>query len=532
MNSEDSLPFFLKQLVVAFQKKSSIEDFPQDAARIKVNKTISRMAFFYEKFRNAIDYKEENLLRKNAIERILKRRLVPGAKVKMVARHLIYELIRGRYLPNNAVPETKILEVAKTIENYVLLLHEIVRDFRGQAYYNYRKWILGIAAVELETQIASVHRDEALVDFAFRTISENLEWKSNSISQKDKNTLLYIAIHRALIKSDAAILAHRLWNFEFGEWKNATIEDIQRAGREIESFRSEVNRCLNHRLNEYLFQKIKKTSVLFQVLRDVIEENPHEAEEILNDLDRLDSSIRTAASGRYKKARLKLERSVKRSLIYLLFTKTLLAFLVELPYDRYFVQEVNYIPLAVNILFHPLFLFFLAITISSPGNKNTERIIQGIHGILSPNIESRPKWRIRPPKRRAFTMAMFQIFYGVAFLFSFGGLISLLALLEFNAVSIFFFIFFLTIVSFLGIKLRLDNKELQLQTRKEGFGSLLIDFFTVPIVRVGHWLSLKAPKINLFVFILDVIIEAPFKSFIEISEEWVEYIKEKKDEVY
>lgn len=532
MTLEESLPFSLKQLVLAFQQKPPVEDVPKDAVRIEVNKTISRVAFFYEKFRNAIDYKEEHLLRKHTINRILKRRLVPGAKIDRVARHLIYELIRGRYLPNNAVPETKISEVAHTINNYILLLHEIVRDFKGQGYYDYRKWILSIAAVELETQLASVHREEALVDFAFRTVSENLEWKEETISQKDKNTLLYIAIHRALIKSDSAILIHHLWNFEFGEWKHATPDDIQRAGREIGKFRKEVNRYLNHRLNEYLFQKIKKTSVLFQILQDVIEENPQEAADILSDQERLDTSIRNAAAGRYKKARLKLERSVKRSLIYLLFTKTLLALIVELPYDRYFVNEVNYTPLFINILFHPFFLFVLAVTINTPGNKNTERIVQGIHGILSPSLEAKPKWRIRPPKRRPVTMLIFQIIYGIAFIFSFGGLISLLAILKFNAVSIAFFIFFLTVVSFLGIKLRLDNKELQMQTRKEGFSSLLIDFFTVPIVRVGHWLSLKAPKVNVFVFILDVIIEAPFKSFVEISEEWVEYIKEKKDEIY
>jgi len=34
------------------------------------------------------------------------------------------------------------------------------------------------------------------------------------------------------------------------------------------------------------------------------------------------------------------------------------------------------------------------------------------------------------------------------------------------------------------------------------------------------------------VFILDVIIEAPFKSFINVIEEWVDYVKEKKDEIY
>jgi len=129
-------------------------------------------------------------------------------------------------------------------------------------------------------------------------------------------------------------------------------------------------------------------------------------------------------------------------------------------------------------------------------------------------------------------MAIFQIIYAVAFLLTFGGLVSFLALMKFNAVSILFFLFFLTVVSFLGIKLRQDNKELQMQVHKEGFTSLLIDFFTIPVVRVGRWLSLKAPKVNLFVFILDVIIEAPFKSFINVSEEWVDYMKEKKDETY
>lgn len=532
MTTEDSIPFSLKQLILAFQKKPPVEDVPKDVARIQVNNTISRLAFFYEKFRNAIDYKEENLLRKNAIARILRRRLVPGADINKVAKHLVYELIRGRYLPNNSVPETKVHEVAHTINNYVLLLHEVIRDYKGQDYYNYRKWILSIAAVELESQLVSNHRDEAIVDFAFRTITENMEWKSEKVSEKDKSTLLYLAIHRALIKSDQPILIHHLWHFEFGEWKNVDMETIRRAGREIGRFRKEANRILNHPLNTYLFNKVKKTSVLFQVLRDVIEKNPQTAASSIVNRDQLDTQIRSAATARYKKARIKLERSVKRSFIYLLFTKTALALIIELPYDRYFVDEVKYTPLIANIVFHPFFLFFLAITINTPGNKNTERIVRGIHGILSPNQESKPKWRIRPPKRRKITMFVFHVVYGIGFTLSFGILVGLLAFFDFNWVSILFFIFFLTVVSFLGIKLRQDNKELRMQTQKEGFFSILIDFFTLPIVRVGHWLSLKAPKINVFVFILDVIIEAPFKSIVHVSEQWLDYIREKKDDLY
>ena len=532
MTTEDSLPYSLKQLIMAFQKKPAVEDIPKDVAKIQVNNTISRMAFFYEKFRNAIDYKEENLLRKNAIARILKRRLIPGANINKVAKHLVYELIRGRYIQNDYVPETKVHEIAHTINNYVLLLHEIIRDYKGQDYYNYRKWILDIAAVELESQLVSTHRYEAIVDFAFRTITENMEWKNDKVSEKDKNTLLYLAIHRALIKSDQPILTHHLWHFEFGEWKNVDMETIQRAGREIGNFRKETNRILNHPLNTYLFNKIKKTSVLFQVLKDIVEKNPHVAADTIVNQEQLNTQIRKATTERYKKAHIKLERSVKRSFIYLLFTKIALALIIELPYDRYFVDEVNYTPLFVNIIFHPFFLFFLAITINTPDNANTERIIRGIHGIISPHQDNKPKWRIRPPKRRGVTMFVFHIMYGIAFTLSFGMLIGLLAFINFNWVSILFFTFFLTVVSFLGIKLRQDNKELRMQTQKEGFFNILIDFFTLPIVRVGHWLSLKAPKVNVFVFILDVIIEAPFKSIVHVSEQWLDYIREKKDDLY
>ncbi len=54
MTTEDSIPFSLKQLILAFQKKPPVEDVPKDVARIQVNNTISRLAFFYEKFPKGI----------------------------------------------------------------------------------------------------------------------------------------------------------------------------------------------------------------------------------------------------------------------------------------------------------------------------------------------------------------------------------------------------------------------------------------------------------------------------------------------
>jgi hypothetical protein len=38
-------------------------------------------------------------------------------------------------------------------------------------------------------------------------------------------------------------------------------------------------------------------------------------------------------------------------------------------------------------------------------------------------------------------------------------------------------------------------------------------------------------KVNIFIFIFDFIIEAPFKVLIEIAEDWIKYVKERKDNV-
>ncbi|MFA4834081.1 MAG: hypothetical protein WC619_04540, partial [Patescibacteria group bacterium] len=61
----------LFQVIYGEQKEP--EEEGDEVQKIKVSEVISKMAFYYEKIRNSVDYKEENLLRKNAVERILKR---------------------------------------------------------------------------------------------------------------------------------------------------------------------------------------------------------------------------------------------------------------------------------------------------------------------------------------------------------------------------------------------------------------------------------------------------------------------------
>ena len=71
-----------------------------------------------------------------------------------------------------------------------------------------------------------------------------------------------------------------------------------------------------------------------------------------------------------------------------------------------------------------------------------------------------------------------------------------------------------------------------MEKKKEGVLSFFINFFALPVVSAGRWMSTKFKSINLFAFIMDYIIEAPFKLFVAAFEDWLGFMREKKEEVF
>jgi len=74
------------------------------------------------------------------------------------------------------------------------------------------------------------------------------------------------------------------------------------------------------------------------------------------------------------------------------------------------------------------------------------------------------------------------------------------------------------------------SKEYKLE-EKESFFSPFVDFFFMPILSIGKFLSSEISKINILIFFFDFILEAPFKLIFEIFEEWISFVKHKKEEI-
>jgi len=521
-------PYLQAFLATVHEAKIAKEAKPEGEV-IAVSDTVSAAASVYENVRNALEYDEEHLLRRNAIRRILKRRF-GEEDVTALASDLLHELIWARYFSNNSVLVQTLDEIASILRKFQPLFAQAEEGGRERQRRNL--WLLDVLSTEIEYKLSPPMVEEAQVSLTYQNLKSRLEWATNLIKPEDQELQLYIAVHRAVLKSNLATLRYRVFSLYFPEWaKKPTPELIDHVAGRLPQVIEAVERQLAHPSGDRLFRFIRRRSVAFLILRDVAEKYAGETEAILTDEKRFHACVVEAAAKRYDNFRTKVGRSIFRAIIFILLTKSILALLVELPYDRLVAKEAGWTPLLTNILFHPFLLAIIGMTVSIPEKKNTELLYGELRSVLGLDAPKPLRFSQRRPWAKGGMRVVFDILYSLMFLLFIGAVSYFLDSFGFNAVSIFFFLFFLSLVTFFGFKIRGSRRELVMVEGTGGLSSALFDIFLLPIVRAGRWISLRAPRVNILLFFCDFIIEAPFKAAIKLIEGWLAFLREKKEEI-
>ena len=505
----------------------------EPAAKIQVNLVIGALSFIYEKFRNLIDYKDEHLLRKNAIQRILMRRVLPGVEPPDIARPLTEELIRGGYLKNNAVPETKVLHIEQILGKYFYLL-EKVNEFCPEAYNESNvNWLWSAAAAEIEESFFPKEQDRTLLNLMLQTVKSKVQFVGLRVGEEEKNLLLFIANLKSLWRADPGIIRYEILRKLWPNWHSPSQDNLDQFARDFEKTIQKIDKLVVKPVGEKLLRLFRRYTVFFDVLRDVLLEKPEFADSKFYPYENFWKRVEKACENRYLESRKKLRRSMVRSVVYIFITKILLAILIEVPFDVFIANEFRYLPIGLNILMPPLLMFVLGASVRVPSKKNTKKIIQGLEEILFKSPEEQEKILLQTVVRRSKTTTrIFNAVYAIIFAGIIGGIIYALHQLNFNIVSGAIFIIFLSLISFFGFRIRRSAHELVVIKSSGNIITLLFGLLFLPVVRLGRWISLKSSKINFFVFVFDVIIEAPFKALVEALEDLINFFKEKKEEVY
>ncbi len=520
----------LAKLAAGVRKTDSVITGHAGEEMIEVSVPASTAASIYEKVRNTIDYQEEHLLRRNAIERILSRYRGSGMSPEKMAADLLKELVWAKYLPNKSIPISLGKIVAIILAKYEPLFTAVMSVRVGRE--KLVSWLLDVVSTEVEYTLSPPAGDEALASFMYEEMRSRIDWDPKfDLPEETKDLRLYTAIHQILLKSNTATLRYRLLTLYYPAWAGAQEDQklIDELARNIVTIISAVETEIFHPLTNRLGRVLRRKAGIFRVLRDALVA-VKDVKPLLSDPVALDDAVKEALSHRTKDFNVRLRRSVFRAVLFLFITKMLLALIIEVPYDLLIAKQATWYPLLVNITFHPIFLALIGLTVVIPNKKNAEDYVSVARAIAVGAQHQLLTVRVKRETSNTI-FSVFGFLYAILFILVYGVIGTVLSGFGFHALSIVLFLFFLSLVAFFGIRIRSSSKDIVASDARSGFLGTAFDIVMLPIVRVGAWLSIRVAKINVFIYFFDFIIEAPLKVAIEFVESWLAFVREKKEEI-
>ena len=474
----------------------------------------------YEQLRNAAENTEEHLLLQNAIRRFYKQLFLTHNEqvVKTSGNELAVELTLAGYIPNNSLVKSQLREISKLATDhydaYSALHH------KGSAADRATVWILDTLAVSTADIIKPKPIDAAFVDFSY-TYLEKITQQDRSVkSDTESNEYgasLFTAIHQALIKSDTATIRTRL----MGRY-NITINELDH----YLEYNQHIDRLIQSPLTDKLYRIVDRQGAPLRIIRRMIDDKA-DFMKLLSRREAFLDAFEQQVETEYSNITSRINRAIVRSVIFLVITKFIVGIAIEVPYDYWAHGEILWPPLIINLLFPPLYMIALRLTLTLPGYANTkvlseqaDTIFYGENVLLTRNRGGTAK-----------SNSVFSVAYGISSLAVFAAVIWFLTTLGFGVVHIMIFMVFVSTASFLGFRLSRLIRELEaVRTVSNGL-TFIRDLIYLPFVVVGRWMSDKYAKVNIVTLILDMLIELPMKSLLRMVRQWRAFIAERKDNI-
>jgi hypothetical protein len=506
----------------------------ENVPTIHVDEVASKVASFYEKIRGVIDYRGEHLLRKTAIERKLKRRLLLNKvqssleenPAKLVAEPLIRELIQGGHFPNDTIKESKIEKIENSLNKYIFITQNVSNGEKN--------WLMNIAACEIEEILSPPSKEKALIDYMASLIRERINLsKDINIGEQEVKNQIYIATQQALFNLDSPLINYNLLNKWFPDWKNLSKEKLEEITKNIHLIKEKIEESFNHPLAEKFYKVCERFDTPFLILDGIIIEDPLKTEEKIENPETLEMLIKKVYERKVKNLKSRLGRAAFYSTVSIFITNILSLLAIEIPFTKYFTGDFNFFAIGVDILGPTLLMLFLVISIEPPRKENLRHVIMETTKIVYKTDKDILYSTIKKPKKRGFaTQMVISIFYLISFTLSFGAIIYGLYKVDFPLLSYIIFVVFISLIAFTGVKIRGRAKELNVMEEKGTFLGFILDVLSLPLLRMGKWLSVKWQRYNVVAVFFSSLIDMPFQIFIEFIDNFRSFVSEKKEGIH
>ncbi len=495
---------------------------------VSVNPLVAELATWYEKLRTAMDYRDDEVILRSAIERILKRRLLLGGNGQTIAPPLIRELVWARYFPDSSIAQSTVVKVAHTIDLFLKLEEEVnnkQRINRGTV----NEWVLHLLSSEIEYILKPDNHKDIMSNFIYQIFKNKIQIEDDT--EEVKNIQTFIAVRRAYANDDLPFLRYHLFSQYFGKLTPHNLDSVSSGF--LDGYKK-IQDQLSYPLKNKFFVYIDSQKIPFLILDDVLQKNQGRIVSLISDEDGLNLAILNACSQRYKSVKGRVRRAIIRSVIFIFVTKALFALLIEGTFENLIFGKVVWSSITINTLTPPLLMVMVGLFIQTPSRENSFKIQGKINSVVfddNPDLEKPLIVKKRAKRTDPILGSLFIILWLATFAISFGALIFILTKLRINPISQGVFIFFIAIVSFIAYRVNRTANMYLVKDGKENLASLFSDFFFMPFITVGRRLTLAVSQINIILFIIDFIIEAPFKGIFAFFEQWLLFLRTQREKL-
>ncbi|HQM15618.1 MAG TPA: hypothetical protein PLM16_00190 [Candidatus Woesebacteria bacterium] len=515
---------------------------------IEVDELTSKIAKLYEKVRRIVDWKEENIIRRTAIERILKRTLLSeisgigqGAlDAEKITEPLVMEMVRSGYFSNGRVSRNKIPLAKASLAKYIYILnHSPFSTKEGslkiKEKINFFNWILEIAACEIEEILEPAFKENALINFMTAYIHARLKvYPSNQLDNETTLVQTYVAVHRALYSLDAPLISYNLIKYFYPRWFEDDRDYLDHFAQNIRSVKQKVEEALSLKSGKEFFKICERHDAPFLLLGDVmkeIENDPEGFEAKLADHSVLSPLIETVYEKRLSTLKKRLYRSAVYSTLSIFVAGIASFFLFEGPIAELAGYSFSWFALFIDLAVPSALMFLLVVTIRLPQKDNLKRIQDEITKIVSKLNETEVYEVYLIKRKNLIIQAIFSIFSMI------GGVVGAYAVYMVFKVagvpwtSIYIDTVNVAMVVFAAMVIR--HKALEL-TVQEGGGvlTMLLDYFYLPLARLGQWFSQKWKEYNIVSVFFSALIDSPFSMIMGLIEDWRAYLRDRRSEIH
>ena len=535
-------------------KHSVKEENKKSSNPIYVDEIASKVAKAYETVRRIVDWKEEHLIRRAAIERVLKRRfvskvygisIIPDVKPEDVAEPFIMELIRSGYFPNGKIGKEKVFEIQACLEKYLYILNNavVMKDKEAKSKkeeksgfkkkVNLYNWAIEIAACEIEEILDAPLREYALMNLMTECLMQRIKIvPENEISEEDKYIQTYISVHRTLYNLDKPITTFHLLKYKYPEFFSSS-EYLPEFTSKIFDIWSEIEEDLNYKKSSEFFEVAEKYDAAYRLIGDSMNSMEKEVEIIekkVSDPGVFIQAVENKYNERLATLKKRLSRLAVFSTLSIFVAGAASLLIFEIPIAKWVRGYFSPWAIVADLAIPAALMFILVWMIRPPSGNNLESVKEEVLKIVY-KVEEMDIYELKLRKKvKKFLNFTFALIYVIGGLISLYGIYWVFKIADVPWTSLYIDTANVAMVVFSAMVIRQRSKELTI-VEKENIIEFISDFFSIPLAKIGGWISTKWKEYNIVSVFFIALVDFPFSGFVAMIENWRNFIKEKSSEL-